>query len=100
MCSCTHDSPFECEARMGRDRCTCACHRPMPVPVVPHEPLTERDAEIQRLRNTLAAVRGTLIGAWASGEVDGPDGSSYCKRVLAQIANDVSIQPAKEKASE
>ena len=57
-------------------------------PQGPREPLDEKDAEIARLKMQLAAVRGTVIGAIASGHMDDPVGRS----ILLPLAADLGIE--------
>ena len=60
MCSCTHEDPYRCSARLNRSRCTCSCHKHYRVqqqPVVePPDPLEEKDAEIARLHARIAVL--------------------------------------------
>lgn len=40
----------------------------------------------------LAMVRGALIGAFAGGHMDGPDGKGYSKSILLQIADILDVK--------
>ena len=56
----------------------------MTTPQGPRQPLDEKDAEIERLRMQLAAVRGSVIG-WSLGIKSSED-------ALNQIARDLRIE--------
>lgn len=57
MCSCTHQDPAECDMRAyGRSHCTCSCHHHWQLPQRPKQPLDEKQAEIDRLREFMRAL--------------------------------------------
>lgn len=57
----------------------------------PKQPLEEKDAEIARLRDQLAIVRGTVIGALTGGHLE-RDGASYSRAVFLNIADILDIK--------
>jgi len=66
-------------------------HMPFEAGVAMAENIVRLGDENKRMQEQIQAVRGAIIGALAGGHMDGPQGASYSKSVLLQIADLLEI---------
>lgn len=78
MCGCTHADPAQCECGVNGPCCRCSCHR-YHAPATPREPLAERDARIDQLRNMLASL-ARYVRVNVLSQCDDP----YLENIVAQ----------------
>lgn len=64
---------------------------PFETGVVMADTIVRLGNENRRMQEQILVVRGAILGALAGGHMEGPDGASYSKSVLLQIADLLEI---------